>query len=425
MRFAHLVSVVCIGVLLSGCAKKYRLEPEARKANHEWPYHRGDAAATASIANSAYDGSLDVLWEAEARGKPVGPLTISNGVIAYPSARERLLFYRLSDGAYLGRLKVGGVPQTGLAVRDSLGFVGLGPRDNRVVCFDLKHRDERWRQSVKDATGGTILVEDRLLVASTDGTLYAFDADSGDILWTYRDSLGMAAPPVVVDGRVFQTLDDGYLVGLEVDDGRELFRTSLTGPVVSPAAVDGLAFVASKDRRLHAVHPSTGQVVWQQSLDGDAWNSPAVAKGVVVCGHSGGGVEAFSAGTGEALWHHDAGAVVKAGVTIAGETVVAGTMSGRVITLDLRSGRVIARRQFDGAVEQPPVTDGKRIVITTRSGHLSCLGTYNDAPRSDYHRRDSGNRLQRAGALAGPRTGYGHSQSRHLWQRPSHGHQGR
>ncbi len=421
MSAARVLLVLCMCALLTGCARKYRFEPEASSLGAEWPFHRGTIEGTASVVDSEYDGSLDVLWETGAKGKPSGPLTINDGIVAYPSSRERILFYRLSDGQYLGRFRVRGSPQTGLVIRDSLGFAGLGPRDNRVVCFDMKRRKEVWRRSVKDAAGGTILVKDRLLVASTDGTLDALAPESGDVLWRFRDSLGIAAPPTANGDRVYQTIDDGYLVCLSADDGRELFRTRLLGPVVSPAAVDSLIFVASQSGVLHAVRASTGQIAWRQSLGGDAWNSPAVASGTVICGHSGGKVEAFVADTGTPLWRREVGAVVKAGVTIVGDVVVVGTMSGEVITLEIATGRIIARRQLDGAITQPPVTDGERVVIATRSGHLSCMGAYDGATRSDNHRGDSGDRLQRAGSLIGPRTGPGGSQGGDIRQRPPHG----
>lgn len=418
MALSRGILALCACLLLTGCAKRYRFEQEPPRSHSEWPFHRGDLQGGAALSESSYDGSLDVLWETGAKGKSAGPLTISNGIVAYPSSRDRILFYRLSGGEYLGRFKVKGIPQTGFVTKDSLGFVGLGPDENRVVCFDMKHRDELWRQSVKDAAGGTILIKDRLLVASTDGTLYALAAESGDILWIFRDSLGMAAPPTADSDRVYQTIDDGYLVCLSAADGHEVFRTRLVGPIVSPAAIDSLIFVASQSGILHAVRASTGQIAWRQSLDGGAWNSPAVASETVVCGHSGGKVEAFVAGVGDPLWRRDIGAVVKAGVTIVGDVVVVGTMSGEVITLELATGRIIARRQLDGAITQPPVTDGERIVVATRSGHLCCLGAYNGATRSDNHLGDSRDRLQRAGSLSGSRTGSGHSQGGHLRQRP-------
>lgn len=410
MTSRRLFVALCLCLLAAGCARKYRFEPEAPRDQTGWPFHRGGERSTASISESPYDGSLDVLWETEAKGKPAGPLTVNDDVLAYPSARYRMLFYRVSDGEYLGRFKVKGVPQTGLLSLDSLGFVGLGPRDDRVICFDLKRRDEVWRQPVKDATGGTILVQDRLLVASTDGTLYAFDPESGSVVWTFRDSLGMAAAPTVDGGRVYQTIDDGILVCLKASDGSEVFRVRLDGPVVSPVAVDSLIFVASQNGVLHALQADDGQVVWRQTLEGDAWSSPAVASGIVVCGHSGGVVEAFAAATGRRLWRHEVGAVVKAGVIIVGNVVVAGSMSGQVITFELGSGRVIARRQLDGAIAQPPVSDGERIVVATRSEHLCCLGAYNGATRSEDHFGNSGNRLQRAGSLSGSRIGPGRSQ---------------
>ena len=52
----------------------------------------------------------------------------------------------------------------------------------------------------------------------------------------------------------------------------------------SPAVADGVVFVGSQDKKLHAVDAATGEAKWTYATGGAVWSSPAVADGVVFVG---------------------------------------------------------------------------------------------------------------------------------------------
>src|SRR5687768_2838963 len=67
----------------------------------------------------------------------------------------------------------------------------------------------------------------------------------------------------------------------------------------SPAVVDGVAYVGSKDGHVYAVDVATGAERWRHATGGPVVASPAVADGVVLVGSFDGFFYALDAGTGE------------------------------------------------------------------------------------------------------------------------------
>ena len=71
------------------------------------------------------------------------------------------------------------------------------------------------------------------------------------------------------------------------------------GPVFSsPAAVGGMVYVGSTDRRVYALDASTGAVVWNYTTGDVVASSPAVADGVVYVGSNDHKIYALNATTG-------------------------------------------------------------------------------------------------------------------------------
>lgn len=106
------------------------------------------------------------------------------------------------------------------------------------------------------------LAGDRLYVGSDDGNLYAVDATSGMVVWSFPTNgpiisspavaIGAAEPVIVVgsiDGNVYFLLDAG-------DSATLMAMFTIGAPVRSSPAIgaDGTIYVGADDGRLYAIH---------------------------------------------------------------------------------------------------------------------------------------------------------------------------
>lgn len=369
-----------LALALLSCVKGYHLTREALAVPSAWPVFRGAYSGVGAKPLGAFGGKFNILWEKSSNDKPAGPLALSHGQLAYSGTRRKIRFYDLSTGEYLGRIKSIGVPQTGLTVFDSLAFFAVAPKKSTLYGVNLLKGKRFWSRSVKDAAAGSIIGENRLFVSSNEGVLKAFDFQ-GNLLWTFEDSSRFSTGPSYADGKLFQPSDRHGLLVLSADDGSEIRRIQVDGPMVSAVAVWDLAYGVDVLGNVYAIDYDLGSIVWQTKLDGPIWTAPVYVGGRLFVGHSGGGVEALDAATGARLWRVDLNEVIKASPVIAGKYLIVGTMTGKLFAIDADNGTIVDQRQLDGAIATAPVTDGSRVIIATESGTIVCFGETNAQKR--------------------------------------------
>jgi outer membrane protein assembly factor BamB len=360
--------------LVLACSTKYRLSEEDLSYPSPWPFHHGDLTAQGSIRGGSFNGKLEVLWEQEESDKPAGPLSIYYGTLIYPGAKNRMKFFDVFTGEYYGFLKSGGTAQTGVVVHDSLACFATSPYQSWLRCINLRTGKLVWKQPIKDATGGSIIVEDNLVVSTTDGALASYRLEDGHQLWVLETDGGCSAPPAYSDGRIFQPCDKGILYAVSAKDGSELYRVEVDDPMIGPVAVSSLIVATDMNGKVYAIEPSDGSIMWETPLEGPVWTTPAVADGRVFVGHSGGELVALDKNTGQVLWQLETNEVIKASPIVIGDYVIVGTMTGKVFSLNTADGEVVDHRQLEGAVAHSPVTDGERVYIATESGKIVCMG---------------------------------------------------
>ena len=366
--------IVAMALVLAACGRKYRLRVESIGDEHSWASSRGSVARTGYCYPSAFDGQLNLIWSKGTSGKPAGPLSIHHAALVYPETRKKIRFYELATGRYQGRLKAKGVAQTGVSVADSLAFWGVAPRRDGLFAYNLYTSRRQWDKKVKDVHPGPIICDNRLVVSSREGGLLALELNQGEPVWTFQADQSLTAAASFGHGRIFQPADRGWLYAVSADSGRELYRVSLSGPIVSAVAVDDKLYVAVMTGQVYALEPEDGSVLWKTDLGHPTWTSPTVADGRVFVGHSGGEVVALEASTGLELWRYDAGAVIRSSALAAGDYLVTGTMTGLLVVLRSEDGVLVDSTTLKGPIKVSPVTDGRRLLVATEAGKIYCFG---------------------------------------------------
>ncbi|MHC4074740.1 MAG: outer membrane protein assembly factor BamB family protein [Planctomycetota bacterium] len=72
-----------------------------------------------------------------------------------------------------------------------------------------------------------VCAKGRVFVGATDGTVRAFDSESGEILWQVSSNAAVLHPPAYWNGRVIFGSCDGVLYCVDASDGRLLGRAEL------------------------------------------------------------------------------------------------------------------------------------------------------------------------------------------------------
>ena len=104
--------------------------------------------------------------------------------------------------------------------------------------------------------------------------------------------------PVVHRGILFLVSNaSDCLIALDAEDGSELWRYYVDGPVRFPAvAAEGKVFFTSDDGNLYCLDAETGKAYWTYDLLAAAWGSPLIVDGKVYIGDEDGDIAVLEAG---------------------------------------------------------------------------------------------------------------------------------
>jgi outer membrane protein assembly factor BamB len=221
----------------------------------------------------------------------------------------------------------------------------MGPENNAVVGGRL---EATWRIE----TGGQIsaspaIADGTLYVGNNDGSLFAIDVASGQVLWKAQVPNPLMSDPLVYG--------DVVIVG----EGDPTSRTSSPSEPI---------MVGQGPSALMAFDRSSGAMRWQTPLSGSAMPTPAIIDGILVNHDGAGYINGLDPATGRkryARWLGSMASMTSALPVGGGDFVTSGVGSNAVWRLHADGGGVVWRSAFSkgasGIGDCPPVSDGSRI----------------------------------------------------------------
>jgi len=252
-----------------------------------------------------------------------------------------------------------------------------------LVDFQPKFAiDDSWDVSVGSGVGESFsqlhptVAYDKLFVADRDGTVAAFDKNSGDRLWathvgaTDPDSWFSAKLPADVAGglssaykKLYLGTEQGDVIALDVETGEPVWRVMVKGEVLAAPAVDqGVVVVATHSGLIFGLDAETGEERWQYkggspALTLRANSTPAVAKGAAFVGSADGKLTAIVIDKGFEAWTLQittpAGANdldrmvdIAADPVIIGDTLYVVAYNGELAAIDMRGGQPAWKREY-------------------------------------------------------------------------------
>ncbi|MGZ4704177.1 MAG: outer membrane protein assembly factor BamB family protein, partial [Acidimicrobiales bacterium] len=143
-------------------------------------------------------------------------------------------------------------------------------------------------------------------VGSDDGSLYAFNATTGELQWSVATGGAVASSPAVDNGTVYVGSDDHKLHAIRLSDHTELWSATLDGGFAglsSAPLVQGGVVYASSATSLYAYKPD-GTRLWSVAVTASGpLSAPSSANGVVyVSSYADAALWAYRADTGGLSW---------------------------------------------------------------------------------------------------------------------------
>lgn len=176
-----------------------------------------------------------------------------------------------------------------LGTRRPLSPSGGGLGAGHAVALNAATGEILWKSSIPDATDSSLLggatargviVDDRFIIASANGLIYAVDRHSGEQIWTYDGRRGYSAGLAVMGDLLIAA--NNAVEGIDIESGELRWRTEPISTVIADITTsESLAFVSVG--RIFAIDRN-GAVVWGDG--GAGWGGPGYLTPVSVIGRT-------------------------------------------------------------------------------------------------------------------------------------------
>jgi outer membrane protein assembly factor BamB len=267
-----------------------------------WYYQTGDVIwSTPAITNGiVYIGSEDGKLHAinEATGDFIWSYTLSAiGNISYGSVinnghlyiggNTTLFSFDLQNQSVKWSYDAGGFLSSPAIFENNIYFLSA----NYLQAIGLENRTLRWSRYLGGGTyqeSSPAISDGVLYIGNYSGALYAFDALTGNLNWSYVQSGYIANTPLIFDGKVFFGGGETFFA-LDKSSGSLLWSTGAGQPLdSSPILANETIYIggtyASGSQKVLAFDPSNGALLWSYQTGSGIWTTPAAADGTLIVG---------------------------------------------------------------------------------------------------------------------------------------------
>ena len=380
----------------------------APTVNDSWPQSGG--FANYAMHNLAVGPSPQVIWTADVGAGSTSsrilttPPVVAEGKVFAKDAQSTVSAFNADTGQLIWRVTLkpekardddefgGGLAYYGGRLFVTTGFAS-------VFSLDPNDGKEIWNSSVSAPVRGAPLVfGDRVFVISIDNKLAALAAVDGSDLWSFTgltESAGYVGgnSPAGSGDFVVAPFSSGELVGLRLDNGRQVWNESMIGSRGEVRAFGNLSDIRGRpviDRgvvlamgtagQLSAVELNSGQRLWERGIGGST--TPWVAGRFAFVTTSSADIAAVSRDNGKIKWvtpltqYQDEKRrkpVLWSGPVLAGDRLLVASTLGDLLAVSPYTGEILGKLDVRDPVRLGPVIANRTIYVLTDSGRLIAL----------------------------------------------------
>ena len=254
------------------------------------------------------------------------------------------------------------------------GAVFVGSTDHRLYALDAESGSVLWSyDAAAEVRSSPCVLAGKVIFADTAGRLHAVDQDSGRGLWRHDVE---ACPDCSVRGdgeRAFIGTSVGTLLAFQPTDGKRLWQAKLDGEVEASAAYDGgRVAIGTPASGLVLLNAADGSRQWQWRVEGGLHGSPVLTDGRLVVGSGDGRVELLDT-DGSLIWTSFLRSDIQCSPAVGHGRVVIGSADGEVACFELVTGRTVWRFDAEGDISASPTIAGRTVFIGSHAGQLYAL----------------------------------------------------
>lgn len=379
-RFTNILLVVLALTMLTGCARAGATTTAADWATASWPME-GYGPERNRATNEALTLPLNAIGQfaLASSAESASPVAIAGGLL-FADTKQKLHAMTLADGREQWQVNLIGSYFSPAVVGDVVFVRVESGEDGSVVALRADTGARIWQHqfarvgSSYDNIGGHVtspVVVDNLVLVGAGEALYALDAGTGEVIWSFESEFPVVSSASIADGLVYFS-DFTRLYAIDLKSGEEHWRfdhgevTLFFAPIlfgdqvalasndtifaldqvsgaqrwskhfpdiqVIPAGASQHHLYVKATNQLWALNPQDGTVAWNYATTNYV-SLPAITSDqlyVITRADGGSQIRALQQRDGKEVWRQDQAGLLNAAPVIAGGRVYVRTIDGNV-----------------------------------------------------------------------------------------------
>ena len=247
--------------------------------------------------------------------------------------------------------------------------------EGNVLGFDLESQESLWETNIGGEVLANAVIDASLVVVKNSvGELVALDSSSGEQKWTFRSQLPAltvrgTGEPIIKDGIVFSTFDNGRLGAFQLNTGFFLWDgpisfvegsselENLLDADSSPVFSNQLIFATNYQGNLTAFDLAQKRPVWNSKAS--SFHSPVIGQGMIMVIQDDGSIISFSSSNLAPSWVSEEYKIRDlSNGEIFENYMLVGDLEGYLHLINPMTGKTVGRKKVSGNPIKSLVTYG-------------------------------------------------------------------
>ena len=281
--------------------------------------------------------SCKILWQSEINGMTnmnYSSIIVSEKIVCAATSGGDIYALDASSGSNIWASTIGTEIVEPTASKD-LVFFGT---DKGLHAINKENGNIEWEQFVGRISSKPVIAKNQVVVGCSNGDVYVFDVDSGDIKCTYRLS-DSAYVSEINTGDILYVGSGKTCYAVDVVNEELLWEYETDGVVTaSPKNGRETVYFGSWDGNLYALDADTGNLKWKYRTGWGIDITPAASDGMLFVGSLDNNFYALDANSGELEWYFTCKSAIHSSPVTYGEYVFFGCDDGRLYALNKTNG---------------------------------------------------------------------------------------
>lgn len=224
-----------------------------------------------------------------------------------------------------------------------------------------------------------IITGDTAYFGLNNGMLYAVDAMTGTVKWTFRAQQGVWAAPAAdtATNLVYVGSLDHNLYALDLKTGSLKWKKDLKAAIASAPALDnGMLYVGTFGNKVLALDAQSGNEKWSVDTTNWVWGTPVLFDNTLYVSDVGGTVFAINTANGTTLWSVKPGNAQRAGPIVTADAIFVGDRAGKLYALARDTGAPLwpQPQTMKGQLLGTPVLISDTLLLSPYQGDNKLVG---------------------------------------------------